>query len=64
MMRGFLKIHPEFNGRDLYITGESYAGKYVPAIAQSLQFEATDIDLNLRGISIGNGMTNPYAQGN
>ena len=35
-VRGFLEQHPEFKGREMYITGESYAGHYIPAIAFKL----------------------------
>lgn len=35
-MKGFYSQYPEFNGRKLYITGESYAGKYIPAMALHL----------------------------
>ncbi|KAK4770843.1 hypothetical protein SAY87_031375 [Trapa incisa] len=42
---------PQYKNRDLYITGESYAGHYVPQlgalVAQSKKF-------NLKGIAIGN----------
>ena len=62
MLRGFLEQNPEYEGRDFYITGESYAGHYVPAISHYLAFEATDVNLNLKGIAIGNGLTDPYAQ--
>lgn len=62
MLRGFLEQNPEFAGRDFYITGESYAGHYVPAISHYLLNEAKDVNLNLRGIAIGNGLTDPYAQ--
>ena len=62
MLRGFLKLHPEFKGRDFFITGESYAGKFVSSIAHFIKFSATDLDLNLKGIAIGNGVVNPYAQ--
>ena len=61
MLKGFLEQNPEFEGRDFYITGESYAGHYVPAISHYLQFEA-DVKLNLKGIAIGNGLTDPYQQ--
>jgi len=62
MLRGFLEQNPDFEGRDFYITGESYAGHYVPAISHYLAFTATDVKLNLKGIAIGNGLTDPYAQ--
>merc|ERR1712166_305485 len=60
--RGFLEQNPEFEGRDFYITGESYAGHYVPAIAYYLVNNAPDINLNLKGIAIGNGLTDPFHQ--
>merc|ERR1712037_971014 len=56
MLRGFLEQNPDFEGRDFYITGESYAGHYVPAISHYLAFTATDVKLNLKGIAIGNGL--------
>lgn len=62
MLKGFVEQNPEFEGRDFYITGESYAGHYVPAIAHYLEFEAEGVKLNLKGIAIGNGLTDPYAQ--
>lgn len=32
-MLGFLEKYPEFKTRKFYITGESYAGKYIPIFA-------------------------------
>lgn len=32
-LNNFMEAFPEFKGRDLYITGESYAGKYIPYYA-------------------------------
>lgn len=61
-LRGFVEQNPEFAGRDFFITGESYAGHYVPAIAYYLSTTATDVPLNLKGIAIGNGLTDPYEQ--
>lgn len=61
-LKGFVEANPEFAGRDFYITGESYAGHYVPAIAHYLAFEETGLDLNLKGIAIGNGLTDPFEQ--
>ena len=62
MLKGFLEQNPEYNGRDFYITGESYAGHYVPAIAYYLLSNDTGVNLNLKAIGIGNGLTDPYEQ--
>jgi cathepsin A (carboxypeptidase C) len=61
-LRGFLVANPEYEGRDFYITGESYAGHYIPAIAYYLKNTGTDINLKLNGVAIGNGLTDPFAQ--
>ena len=59
-LQGFLKQNPDFNGRDFYVSGESYAGKYVPAVTHRLLFSADDIDLELKGMAIGNGLVDPF----
>ena len=59
-IQGFLVENPEYVGRDFYITGESYAGHYVPAIAYYLVNEAVDVKVNFKGIAIGNGWVDPY----
>lgn len=60
-MLGFLADHPELAGRDFYITGESYAGHYIPAIAYHLLYEV-ETGLNMKGIAIGDGLVDPYNQ--
>lgn len=32
-LRGFYAKYPEYTKNDLYLTGESFAGHYIPAIA-------------------------------
>ena len=54
---------PEFKSNDLYISGESYAGVYVPYLAHYIvkhNEEASDDDFkpNLKGFAVGNGVTN------
>ncbi|KAL0365432.1 UNVERIFIED_CONTAM: Serine carboxypeptidase II-3 [Sesamum angustifolium] len=53
----WLERFPEYKTRDFYITGESYAGHYVPQLAQ-LILENNKITnqtvINLKGIAIGN----------
>lgn len=47
----FLKF-PEYKNRDLFITGESYAGHYVPQLADLIV--KSGLKLNLKGIALGN----------
>ncbi|KAG6612618.1 putative serine protease family S10 [Phytophthora cinnamomi] len=64
-LQGFLDKHPEFEGRPLFLTGESYAGHYIPAAAHKIHREnkaAKARRLNLQGIAIGNGLTNTIVQ--
>jgi vitellogenic carboxypeptidase-like protein len=46
----------------LYIFGESYAGKYVPAIAAEIMRNLDNGGFlkGLKGIGIGDGFTSPY----
>lgn len=49
----------------LYITGESYAGHYIPAIAHRIvegNQRGDGLFINLKGVAIGNGWTNPAVQ--
>ncbi|KAJ3314349.1 Cell death protease, partial [Blyttiomyces sp. JEL0837] len=56
---GFMKTFPEAQDMDLYITGESYAGVYIPYIALKLleigKF-SNGKPVNLKGLGIGNGL--------
>jgi carboxypeptidase C (cathepsin A) len=55
-MLDFLNAHPELADNDLYITGESYAGHYVPAVAHRLwQWNKGGgrPKINLKGFAIG-----------
>eukprot|EP00803_Ostreobium_quekettii_P009187 evm.model.scf_2312.2 EVM.evm.TU.scf_2312.2 scf_2312:11163-14299(-) len=61
----FLAAHPEYGDRDFYVTGESYGGHYVPAIAHRI-FEANNNKegphINLKGLAVGDGLTDPAIQ--
>ncbi|OWM73093.1 serine carboxypeptidase-like 45 [Punica granatum] len=50
-LENWLKKFPQYKSRDLYIAGESYAGHYVPQLAQLV---VQSKKLNLKGIAIGN----------
>ena len=58
---GFLEANPEFKGRPLFVTGESYGGHYVPAISAYIVKHPHE-DINLAGVAIGNGWVNPTVQ--
>ncbi|MBA0629932.1 hypothetical protein Godav_002073, partial [Gossypium davidsonii] len=64
-LQAFFAEHPEFAKNDFYITGESYAGHYIPAFAARVHRgnKAKDgIHINLKGFAIGNGLTDPAIQ--
>ncbi|KAE9361951.1 hypothetical protein PF008_g526 [Phytophthora fragariae] len=66
-LQGFFEKHPELAGRDFYITGESYGGHYVPVAAHYLWQKnkvnvGTPKYINLKGIAIGNGLTQASIQ--
>ena len=54
----WLERFPEYKSRDFYITGESYAGHYVPQLAQ-LVLQNNKITnqtvINLKGIAVSIG---------
>uniref|UniRef100_A0A2N9J656 Carboxypeptidase n=1 Tax=Fagus sylvatica TaxID=28930 RepID=A0A2N9J656_FAGSY len=57
----WLERFPEYKNRDFYISGESYAGHYVPQLAQTILYnnkKAKKTIINLKGIIIGNAVIN------
>lgn len=60
-LKGFLEKFPEYHSRPMFITGESYAGHYIPAIASYI-YQQKNPDVNLVGVAIGNGWVDPYLQ--
>lgn len=44
-------------GRDFYLTGESYAGVYIPTVTLELMKRTCPRPVNLKGMAIGNGCT-------
>ncbi|KAG5515593.1 hypothetical protein RHGRI_036585 [Rhododendron griersonianum] len=64
-LQGFFKLHPQYVNNDFYITGESYAGHYIPAFASRVHQgnkAKEGIFINLKGFAIGNGLTDPIIQ--
>ncbi|XP_062105264.1 serine carboxypeptidase-like 50 [Humulus lupulus] len=65
-LKAFIKSDQSFKTRPIYITGESYAGKYVPAIGSYILKKNAKLPsadrINLAGVAIGNAMTDPEIQ--
>jgi serine carboxypeptidase-like clade 2 len=57
----FTVLFPEYQNNDFYISGESYAGVYIPYLATYiLNYNAnptTTVPINLKGILVGNPVT-------
>ncbi|CAF2126983.1 unnamed protein product [Brassica napus] len=68
-LQAFFAEHPTLANKDFYITGESYAGHYIPAFAARVHKgnranEGVHVNLKafLQGFAIGNGLTDPAIQ--
>jgi vitellogenic carboxypeptidase-like protein len=55
-LSAFFDLHPEYRTNPIWVTGESYGGKYVPNVAFEIHQRG---ELNLQGVIIGNGMYKP-----
>ncbi|XP_063388594.1 venom serine carboxypeptidase-like [Cydia fagiglandana] len=62
----FFQLFPELQKNDFFITGESYAGKYVPAFAHTIHKKNSNAKtkINLKGLIIGGAYINPGSQNN
>jgi vitellogenic carboxypeptidase-like protein len=65
-LRQFFELFPKLRKNDFYVTGESYAGKYVPSCAYTIHTmnskKPIEEQINLKGISIGDGAMDPASQ--
>jgi cathepsin A (carboxypeptidase C) len=65
--QAFFQTYPQYQNNPLFIVGESYGGHYAPAIAHRIftnnqKLPKNCIKLNLSGVGIGNGLTDPEEQ--
>jgi carboxypeptidase C (cathepsin A) len=60
-LQQFFEKHPEFD-TDLYLAGESYAGKYIPSLAERIVQVGNVGKGQLKGIIIGDGLIDPIIQ--
>jgi len=63
----FFHSYPHFAKLGFFITGESYAGHYIPALSAYIlrkndNLPAGDIVINQVGLAIGNGLVDPLIQ--
>ncbi|KAI0431717.1 Alpha/Beta hydrolase protein [Xylaria sp. FL1042] len=60
------RLFPEYEGDDIYIAGESFAGQHIPYIAKAIldrnKQPQTQTPWNLKGLMIGNGWIAPNEQ--
>ncbi|KAL3211785.1 hypothetical protein MRX96_036262 [Rhipicephalus microplus] len=60
-LQQFFTLFGELAQNGLYLSGESYAGKYVPTVGATLHQNADTmrVKINFKGIAYGNGITDP-----
>ncbi|KAI8814408.1 Alpha/Beta hydrolase protein [Cladochytrium replicatum] len=66
-LAGFLDVFPQFRKAEIFLSGESYAGVYIPYIAKAILDANTAGNifkhpLRLSGLLIGNGWMDPARQ--
>ncbi|XP_057871865.2 serine carboxypeptidase-like 31 [Cryptomeria japonica] len=61
-LQNWLGIYPQYRTHEFYIAGESYAGKYVPELAELIhdqnKISSKSLYINLKGFMVGNPETN------
>jgi carboxypeptidase C (cathepsin A) len=76
-LQNFYRVFEHYHDYELYVSGESYAGIYVPSIAYKIYTEMKELQkshkskkhskelvpIHLGGIAIGNGLLNSNVQG-
>uniref|UniRef100_A0A5F9CVW0 Carboxypeptidase n=1 Tax=Oryctolagus cuniculus TaxID=9986 RepID=A0A5F9CVW0_RABIT len=53
-LKDFFRLFPEYKDNKLFLTGESYAGIYIPTLAVLVM---EDPSMNLQGLAVGNGLS-------
>uniref|UniRef100_A0A8W4FRL8 Carboxypeptidase n=1 Tax=Sus scrofa TaxID=9823 RepID=A0A8W4FRL8_PIG len=53
-LKDFFRLFPEYKDNELFLTGESYAGIYIPTLAVLVM---QDPSMNLQGLAVGNGLS-------
>ena len=58
----WLERFPEYKGREFYMAGQSYAGHYIPQLAELILQRNKQTFINLRGLLLGNPSLNPLVE--
>ncbi|KAL7256572.1 hypothetical protein ACSBR1_010498 [Camellia fascicularis] len=59
----WMERFPRYKSREVYLTGESYAGHYVPQLAKAIvtyNANSNNHPINLKGFMVGNAVTDNY----
>jgi len=57
-LQKWFELFPEYKKHDLYLTGESYAGHYIPTLVHEILQKDTAKSLNVCGFLLGDPVTN------
>lgn len=65
-LQQFFTMFPNLRSHPFFVTGESYGGKYVPALGHRIHKVNAHVPsnekINLQGLAIGNGLSDPQHQ--
>ncbi|KAJ2940208.1 hypothetical protein O0L34_g11775 [Tuta absoluta] len=64
-LKQFFTLFPDLKNNEFYITGESYAGKYIPSLAMEIHRRNQNTEeqkINLQGLALGNAFCDPINQ--
>ncbi|KXN71690.1 peptidase S10, serine carboxypeptidase, partial [Conidiobolus coronatus NRRL 28638] len=64
-LQKFFNTFPKYRNLDFHVTGESYAGHYIPSIGKVIKDKNKNpytTYINLKSVAIGNGLINPTVQ--
>ena len=61
-----MTAHPQYATQPFFVFGESFGGHYAPAVAHAIltknQAGGYPVAVNLAGLGLGNGLTDPVTQ--
>lgn len=68
-LQQFFQLFPNLQNNEFFVAGESYAGKYIPALGNAIHIDNRNEKrdqlkpkINLKGMAIGNGCVDPIHQ--